>query len=99
MIGMSLGVLTFGISGPRWRWMRDNRLQRSAFRCRERLSWLHRRLHEILPRHGLLEGIWCLDPEEGPSPGQAEALTRVQKDYPHLMDDGFVAKNRERWLS
>ena len=55
--------------------------------------------HEILRRHGLLEGIWCLDPEEGPSPGQAEALTRVEKDYLHLMDDGFVAKNRERWQS
>ncbi|MDN5928874.1 MAG: dihydrodipicolinate synthase family protein [Hyphomicrobiales bacterium] len=55
--------------------------------------------HEILRRQGLLEGIWCLDPEEGLSPGQAEALTRIQRDYPHLMDDGFVAKNRERWLS
>jgi hypothetical protein len=55
--------------------------------------------HEILRRQGLLEGTWCLDPDEGLSPGQAEALTRIQKDYPHLMDDGFVAKNRERWLS
>jgi hypothetical protein len=55
--------------------------------------------HEILRRQGLLEGIWCLDPDEGLSPGQAEALTRVERDYPHLMDDGFVAKNRERWLS
>jgi hypothetical protein len=55
--------------------------------------------HEILRRQGLLEGVWCLDPDEGLSPGQAEALTRIQKDYPHLMDDGFVAKNRERWLS
>jgi len=54
--------------------------------------------HEILRRQGLLEGIWCLDPEEGLSPGQAEALTRIQRDYPHLMDDGFVAKNLERWL-
>lgn len=54
--------------------------------------------HEILRRQGLFDGIWCLDPDEGLSPGQAEALTRVQRDYPHLMDDGFVAKNRERWL-
>jgi dihydrodipicolinate synthase/N-acetylneuraminate lyase len=55
--------------------------------------------HEILRRQGLLEGVWCLDPEEGLSPGQAEALTRIQREYPHLMDDGFVAKNRERWLA
>jgi dihydrodipicolinate synthase/N-acetylneuraminate lyase len=55
--------------------------------------------HEILRRQGLLEGIWCLDPDEDLSPGQAEALTRVEQDYPHLMDSGFVAKNLERWLS
>src|SRR6185503_20098617 len=27
-------------------------------------------LHEVLRRQGLLEGIWCLDPAEGLSPGQ-----------------------------
>lgn len=55
--------------------------------------------HEVLRRQGLFEGIWCLDPHEGLSPGQAEALTRVQRDYPHLMDDEFVAQHRERWLA
>ena len=55
--------------------------------------------HEILRRQGLLEGIWCLDPEEGLSPGQAEELSRVCADYPHLVDDGFVAQHRERWLA
>lgn len=54
--------------------------------------------HEILRRQGLFRGIWCLDPREGLSPGQAEALTRVQNDYPHLVDDAFVAKNLGRWL-
>ena len=29
--------------------------------------------HEVLRRQGLLEGIWCLDPNETLSPGQAEA--------------------------
>ncbi len=29
--------------------------------------------HEVLRRQGLLEGIWCLDPDEGLSPGQAAA--------------------------
>ncbi|WP_157089284.1 dihydrodipicolinate synthase family protein [Oceanibaculum pacificum] len=55
--------------------------------------------HEILRRQGLLEGIWCLDPQEGLSPGQAAELTRVQRAYPHLTDDGFVAANLDRWLS
>jgi hypothetical protein len=55
--------------------------------------------HEVLRRQGLLEGTWCLDPQEGLSPGQAEALTRVARDYPHLVDDGFVAQHRERWLA
>jgi dihydrodipicolinate synthase/N-acetylneuraminate lyase len=55
--------------------------------------------HEMLRRQGLLEGIWCLDPQEGLSPGQAEELTRVHTAYPQLNDDGFVAKNLGRWLT
>jgi hypothetical protein len=55
--------------------------------------------HEILRRQGLLEGTWCLDPDEGLSPGQAAELTRVHHAYPHLHDDEFVAANRQRWLS
>jgi hypothetical protein len=55
--------------------------------------------HEVLRRQGVLEGTWCLDPAEGLSRGQAAELTRVQRDYPHLWDDEFVAAHRERWLS
>jgi hypothetical protein len=55
--------------------------------------------HEVLRRQGLLEGIWCLDPAEGLSAGQAAELTRVAADYPHLVDDAFVAQHRERWLA
>ncbi|RYX91629.1 MAG: dihydrodipicolinate synthase family protein [Comamonadaceae bacterium] len=55
--------------------------------------------HEMLRRQGLLEGIWCLDPEEGLSPGQAAELTRVHDAYPHLNDDDFVRANLERWLA
>jgi hypothetical protein len=54
--------------------------------------------HEVLRRQGLLEGIWCLDPAEGLSEGQAAELSRVQRDYPHLVDDAFVAQHRARWL-
>lgn len=55
--------------------------------------------HEVLRRQGLLEGIWCLDPDEKLSAGQAEALERVMRDFPHLTDDAFIVQNRERWLA
>jgi hypothetical protein len=56
-------------------------------------------LHEILRRQGLLEGIWCLDPNEGLSPGQLEEIDRVETAYPHLTDNAFVAEHRDRWLA
>jgi hypothetical protein len=55
-------------------------------------------LHEVLRRQGLLEGTWCLDPEEGLSPGQVEEIDRVCRAYPHLSDDEFVESNLDRWL-
>ncbi|MGE0718861.1 MAG: dihydrodipicolinate synthase family protein, partial [Alphaproteobacteria bacterium] len=55
--------------------------------------------HEILRRQGLLEGIWCLDPDERLSPGQAAEIDRVTAAYPDLTDDAFVAANREAWLA
>lgn len=47
-------------------------------------------MHEMLRRQGLLEGIWCLNPKEVLSEGQAEEISRVHQDYPHLNDDEFV---------
>lgn len=41
-------------------------------------------VHEVLRRQGLLEGTWCLDPEEGLSPGQAELLTSVSDELSWL---------------
>ncbi len=55
-------------------------------------------VHEVLRRQGLLEGIWCLNPNEGLSPGQFEEIDRVYAAYPHLNDDAFVAENLDRWL-
>ena len=55
--------------------------------------------HEVLRRQGLLQGTWCLDANEGLSRGQADELSRVQRDYPHLVDDDFVAAHKERWLA
>ncbi len=54
--------------------------------------------HEVLRRQGLLEDIWCLDPNEGLSPGQADEIDRVYAAYPDLNDDDFVRANLERWL-
>lgn len=55
-------------------------------------------LHEILRRQGLLEGLWCLDENEGLSPGQLAEIDRVHRAYPHLNDDAFVAQQRDAWL-
>jgi len=55
--------------------------------------------HEVLRRQGLLESILTLDPNEGLSPGQAEQIDRVIRENPDLVDDDFVAQNRERWLN
>ena len=56
-------------------------------------------IHEVLRRQGLLEGRWCLNPDEDLSPGQMEEIDRVLGRYPHLMDDEFIAERREGWLS
>lgn len=55
--------------------------------------------HEVLRRQGLLEGNWCLDPDETLGPGQAEEILRVYREHPDLADDSFVKANLERWLS
>ncbi len=54
--------------------------------------------HEVLRRQGLLDGIWCLDPNETLSPGQAELIDRVCREHADLADDDFVAANLARWL-
>jgi len=56
-------------------------------------------LHEVLRRQGLLEGIWCLDPNETLSPGQFEEISRVYAGYPHLNDDNFVREHLDSWLA
>jgi dihydrodipicolinate synthase/N-acetylneuraminate lyase len=55
-------------------------------------------VHEILRRQGLLEGTWCLNPNETLSPGQAEEIDRIYHAYPHLNDDAFVRENLDQWL-
>ncbi|UCH33262.1 MAG: dihydrodipicolinate synthase family protein [Armatimonadota bacterium] len=55
-------------------------------------------IHEVLRRQGLLEGIWCLNPNECLSAGQAQEIDRVYRAYPHLNDDDFVAAHVDEWL-
>jgi dihydrodipicolinate synthase/N-acetylneuraminate lyase len=55
-------------------------------------------LHEVLRRQGLLQGLWCLDENEGLSPGQYEEIDRVYRSYPHLHDDAFVKEHLDEWL-
>ena len=47
-------------------------------------------IHEVLRRQGLLDGIWCLDPNETLSPGQADEITRVERAYPELTDEELL---------
>ncbi len=55
-------------------------------------------LHEVLHRQGLLDGLWCLDPDEGLSPGQRQEIDRVYAAYPELNDDDFVAEHLDAWM-
>lgn len=55
-------------------------------------------INEVLRRQGLLPSARCLNPREVLSPGQAEEIDRVCREYPWLPDDAFVAEHREEWL-
>lgn len=56
-------------------------------------------IHEVLRRQRLLRGTWCLDPNEGLSPGQAAEIDRAYRDHADLADDDFVRTNLDAWLS
>jgi dihydrodipicolinate synthase/N-acetylneuraminate lyase len=56
-------------------------------------------IHEVLRRQGLMQGIGCLDPAEGLSPGQLAEIDRVTRAYPELADDDFVAAHLDSWLA
>lgn len=56
-------------------------------------------LHEVLRRQGLMQGIWCLDKNEGLSPGQMEEIDRVYRDYPYLNDDVYINEHINSWIN
>lgn len=47
-------------------------------------------IHEVLRRQGLLEGVWCLNPKEKLSEGQAAEIDRVTAQYKQWTDDAYV---------
>ncbi|MGH2563535.1 MAG: dihydrodipicolinate synthase family protein, partial [Ginsengibacter sp.] len=47
-------------------------------------------IHEVLRRQGLLEGRWCLNPNEKLSNGQVEEIDRIYNMYPQNIDEDFV---------
>lgn len=49
-------------------------------------------VHEVLRRQGLMEGTWCLNPDEVMSDGQFEEITRVSEAYGHLRDDSLAVE-------
>lgn len=53
----------------------------------------------VLKSQGLLKAVRSLDSEEQLSPGQAETIDRISRDYPHLTDDTFVKENLHLWLT
>jgi hypothetical protein len=55
--------------------------------------------HEVLRRQGLLDGVWCLDPNETLSPGQSAEIDRVYAAWPDLNDDAFVRTHLDRWMA
>lgn len=55
-------------------------------------------IHAVLRRQGLLQGDWCINPNESLSPGQMAEIDRVYQAYPHLHDDEFVAQQLDQWL-
>jgi dihydrodipicolinate synthase/N-acetylneuraminate lyase len=53
----------------------------------------------VLQRQRLLKEINTLDPNERLSPGQADSIDRIIRDYPYLTDDDFVKENLHKWLT
>lgn len=53
----------------------------------------------VLKRQGLVKEVRTLDENERLSPGQAEKIEKIIKNYPQLADDDFVKENLDVWLS
>jgi dihydrodipicolinate synthase/N-acetylneuraminate lyase len=52
----------------------------------------------VLKHQGLLVNNQTLDPAERLSPGQAQRIDEIIRNYPHLTDDDFVREHLSEWL-
>ncbi|MEN0021960.1 MAG: dihydrodipicolinate synthase family protein [Microbacterium sp.] len=55
-------------------------------------------VNEVLRQQGLVQTATCLDTRERLSPGQSEAIADARRRHPGLLDEDFIAENRDRWL-
>lgn len=53
----------------------------------------------VLRRQGLMSHVGTLDPADRLSPGQADQIDHIVRQYPHLTDDEFVQANRDIWFA
>lgn len=56
-------------------------------------------VQHVLYGQGLLGSTRCLKAGEVLSASQAGQIDRVRREYPHLIDDAFVAEHRDEWLA
>lgn len=56
-------------------------------------------VNEVLRQQGLLQSAHCLSPRERVSPGQSALIAEVLAEFPDLLDQQFIAENRDRWLA
>ena len=55
-------------------------------------------VNEVLRQQGLVRTARCLG-RDVLSPGQSERIAAVRARYPDLLDEEFVAANRDGWLA
>lgn len=55
-------------------------------------------VNEVLRQQGLVQTASVLGPDRL-SPGQAGLIAKVRDSYPDLLDEDFVAENKDDWLS
>lgn len=56
-------------------------------------------VNEVLRQQGLARSAACLSDDERLSTGQADLIEQARLDHPDLLDEEFIAANRERWLA
>ncbi|MGA4508259.1 dihydrodipicolinate synthase family protein [Propionibacteriaceae bacterium G1746] len=56
-------------------------------------------VNEVLRQQGLATTALCLNPAEVLSPGQVDLISRARERFGDLLDEQFIAENRDAWFS